>query len=182
MSNLTKAGVDRANRFIPQLKQIWGAALIAHKVTRIEVAAFAEDYYHATDMFAITKNSFLRLANRVRSFKHYLRHEGDLTIRSSGDPSELYKIVHQGYGDYYLYAFENFEGTNIFAWVVLDLNVFRREYLHALDVKRRGLDERRIIWEEVAPGGGNPFRAFKLETFVPEVVVASHNHFRLPKE
>jgi len=181
MNNPIKESMNRADRFIPQLKQIWEATLVEHNVSRIEVAPFGEDYYHATDMFAITENSFLRLANRVRSFWHYKDHRGDFAVRSSGDPTELHKIVYQGYGDYYLYAFENSEGTNILAWVVLDLNVFRKEYLHALDVKRQGLNERRIIWSTVTPKKGNPFRAFKLETFVPEVVVASHNHNRLPK-
>lgn len=131
-------------------------------------------------MVAFTGNSFLRLANRVRSFQHYEDHRGDFTTRSSSTPSEIHKIVHQGYGDYYLYAFENSKGTDIFAWVVLDLNVFRKEYLHALDVKRHSLNEKRIIWEKVTWEGGT-FRAFKLETFIPEVVVASHNHNRLPK-
>ena len=182
MSNPTKEGMDWANRFIPQLKQIWEATLIEHNVSYIEVAPFAEDYYRATDMFAITENSFLRLANRVRSFRHYVNYGGDFAIRSVGHPSELHKIVYLGYGDYYLYAFENPEGDDIFAWVVLDLNVFRREYLHALVAKEHCLNERRITWEEVTPEGENAFRAFKLETFVPEIVVASHNHFRLPKE
>lgn len=180
MENRTES-MDPTARFIPKLKQIWEATLVEHNVSRIVEAPFAEDYYHATDMFAVTEKAFLRLANRVRSFRHYESYEGDFAIRSVGYPSELHKIVYLGYGDYYLYAFENFEGTSIFAWVVLDLNVFRIEYLHALDVKERGLNERRIMWEDVAPERENAFRAFKLETFVPEIVVASHNHFRLPK-
>jgi hypothetical protein len=173
-------GVDPTTGFIPKLKQIWEATLVGHNVSRIEVAPFEEDYYHATDMLAYTSNGFLRLANRIRSFKHYKKHRGDFTLRSAGDPTEIYKIVYQGYGDYYLYAFKNSEGTDLFAWVVLDLEVFRREYKHALDVKRNGLNERRIIWDKVT-WKGNTFRAFKLETFVPEIVVASHNHDRLPK-
>lgn len=174
-------GVDPTTGFIPQLKQIWKATLVEYNVSHVVEAPFVEDYYRATDMFAVTTKAFLRLANRVRSFRHYKFYGGDFAIRRTGHPSELHKIVHLGYGDFYLYAFENPEGTNIFAWVVLDLNVFRREYLHALDVKKRGLNEKRITWEDVAPEGKNAFRAFKLETFVPEVVVASHNHFRLPK-
>lgn len=180
MNNRT-GGIDPTTGFIPELKQIWKEALAGHDVCRIVEAPFVEDYYRATDMFAITRKAFLRLANRIRSFRHYEFYEGDFVIRNSGHPSELYKIVCLGYGDYYLYAFESPMGANIYAWVVLDLNVFRREYQHALDVERLGLNERRIVWEEIEPEGQNPFVAFKLETFVPEVVVASHNHYRLPR-
>lgn len=173
--------IDSTKGFIPELKRIWKDVLVEHNVSRIVEAPFKEDYYHATDMFAVTRKAFLRLANRVRSFRHYELYGGDFAIRSVGHPPELHKIVYLGYGDYYLYAFENPKGTNILAWVVLDLNVFRREYLHALNVEKQDLNERRITWEDVAPKGKNAFRAFKLETFVPEVVVASHNHNRLPK-
>lgn len=38
MGNSIKERIGRANRFIPQLKQIWKATLVEHNVSRIEVA------------------------------------------------------------------------------------------------------------------------------------------------
>jgi len=165
------------------MKRIWRKVLIEHGDLLIVEASPEADYYEATDMVVMAVNPDLKLACRVRRNNIYRSFPGDFTIRNHGTVTELEKIVDKGYGNYYLYAFADKSDRDLVSWFVGDLDVFRREYKHAVRVKALGFEHemRKIEWSEVVPPGRTPFLAFKVETFLPEFIIASYNHDRLPQ-
>jgi len=181
MPRTLKENIEWQRRFVPEMKRIWREVLKEYGDVRIVEASFKADVYEATDMIAMAAGLDIRLACRVRSYHHYLQFPDDFTIRNHGVVTELEKIVDQGFGDYYLYAFADKQERNLISWFVGDLRVFRKEYKHAQRVNALRIHQRKIEWTEVDPDSGSPFIAFKVETFLPQFVVASYNYKHIPR-
>ena len=119
-----KKGKEWSDRFIPEIKQICELHLTGG--APVEEASIEEDQKRHTDLIVLKMES-LRIACRVRDTKFYIQYPDEITIRSivpSGAKTELQKVI-EGWGDYMFYGFSNEDETELCAWKLCDLNVFR---------------------------------------------------------
>lgn len=112
-------------RFRFQLASIAGAYLFVP-------APLDEDRHHNTDFMILgpREGTSPRIACRVRTYAYFVQYPDDFTIRCyrpSGVETELAKLLN-GWGDYILYGFADQTGQKLIAWVLGDLDVFRRWY------------------------------------------------------
>ena len=108
-----------SDRFVPELKRIAGEHLIGE-------APLEEDAQRNTDL-VVLKLDAVRIACRVRQNTYLHAYGNEFTVRSSrpaGTKTELTKII-EGWGDYLIYGFASADETQLEAWRLLDLNVFR---------------------------------------------------------
>lgn len=100
-------------------------------IVNVEVATPEDDMKHATDLkIKITAGD---VSVRIRRSKYTFR---DITIRAykDGYKTEIHKL-RDGYGDWYLYAWENTDQNGIAEWVLVDLNKARPLFLKEKEVK-----------------------------------------------
>jgi len=105
--------------FLVEIKRVLGEYLIS-------AAPIEEDAERNTDLIVL-KLDAVRIGCRIRRFEYYQRYPNEFTIRSgrpSGVKTELTKII-EGWGDYFFYGFSNEEESNLIAWSLCDLKVFR---------------------------------------------------------
>jgi hypothetical protein len=105
-----------SEQYIGAIKTILQAN--AMHIVNVEVATPEEDMKHSTDLkVRITSGD---VAVRIRRGNCSYR---DITIRAFiyGHKTEIDKL-REGYGDWYLYAWENPQCTAIQDWVLLDIN------------------------------------------------------------
>lgn len=103
----------------------------AMHIVKIEVATPEEDMKQATDLkIKITAGD---VAVRIRRGKYDFR---DITIRAykNGNKTELHKL-REGYGDWYLYAWEDKNQDGIAEWVLVDINKARSLFNENKEVK-----------------------------------------------
>jgi hypothetical protein len=99
------------------------------------VAPATADMRENTDLISVDSNAPLRVACRVRRFSAAHRYSGEFTLRAgreSGTRTELDKVL-SGHGDVMLYAWAAEVGPNLCAWVLIDLDEFRRYYNDSLE-------------------------------------------------
>jgi hypothetical protein len=111
-----------SDRFLPEIKRNLGEFLIGEPDP-------TEDQERNTDLIILKLDS-VRIACRIRRYDYFIKYPNDFTVRSgrpSGAKSELTKII-EGWGDYLFYGFCNPTETELIAWRLLSLNVFRLWY------------------------------------------------------
>lgn len=92
----------------------------AMHIIKIEIATPDEDMKRSTDLKATVTGGSVAVRTRrpYRTFR-------DLTIRAhkNGNKTEIHKL-REGYGDWYLYAWENEFGI-LSEWILVDINKMR---------------------------------------------------------
>lgn len=146
--------------FIPEIKRICANYLITE-------APEEEDQQRNTDLLVL-KAETKRIACRIRKHQYLDRYGDQFTIRAgrpSGVPTELRKLI-SGWGDYILYGFADQSETQLAAWFLGDLNVFR--LWHQMET-----------WRGNKPGikqnngdGSSWFMAYRLDDLPQEFVVS----------
>lgn len=108
-----------SEKYIPEIKNILKKN--AMHIVDIEIASPEDDMKHATDLRV--KISGGNIAVRIRRSMYSYR---DLTIRSykNGYKTELDKL-REGFGDWYLYAWENKMQNGLAEYILIDLAAAR---------------------------------------------------------
>jgi len=103
----------------------------AMHIVDIEVATPEDDMKHATDLKITIKGG--DIAVRIRRSKWSYR---DITIRAykNGNRTEIDKL-RDGYGDWYLYAWEASDQNSLAEWVLIDINKARELFLQERPIK-----------------------------------------------
>ena len=106
----------------------------------------ADIYADQTQASDLVGDDGTRVAVRIRSAK-FRKFDGDFVIRESrqGDPfrAELYKLIKMAKSldaetdYYYFYAYIDESNSKITSFMVLDLKVFRKNYIDALKNSRK---------------------------------------------
>ena len=93
----------------------------AMNIVDVSISTPEDDMKRATDLKVTISSG--DVAVRIRRSKYNYR---DITIRAykNGYKTELHKL-REGYGDFYLYAWENKEQTGIDEYVLFDINKAR---------------------------------------------------------
>lgn len=153
-----------SDRFLPEIKSIVGKHLIG-------AAPDDEDAQHNTDLIVLRLEA-IRIACRIRTPNYYPTFAGEFTIRSdrpSGVKTELCKIV-EGWGDFLFYGFSDATETQLQAWLLGDLKVFRRWHSSQL-IQHEG---RQPGQAQTNKDGSSSFRAFRLCDLPSSFVIARH--------
>jgi hypothetical protein len=148
---------------LPHVKCVLGAHLIGE-------APEEEDQEHNTDLIVLTLKP-VRVACRIRTYEYLDKYEGEFTIRSgrpSGIKTELTKVV-EGWGDYFFYGFANEHKTELVAWVLGDLKVFRGWFNRKLFCLTPGKTPGQ---EFTNADKSSSFHVFKLKDLPTEFIVA----------
>ena len=109
---------DIADLYIDQVRRILGPFII-------DIASFDRDTKQATDLIVLAKND-LTIACRIRRPGYAALYPDDFTIRyarDNGAETELSKI-RKGWARWFFYG--HLAGEVIAAWMLLDLDVFRK--------------------------------------------------------
>jgi len=141
---------DFANRYVDYIRCVVGPCLLGP-------ATLEQDRSEATDLL-ILKARDMRIACRVRRLARKAAYAGEFTLRSSRDSgaeTELAKVL-KGFGDWFFYGWESERPGIADPWALINLEVFRREY-----VRRPDLHDR----DEIPNGDGTWFKAFKFSDF-----------------
>ena len=149
-----------SDQFNPEIKRICGENLIA-------VAPEEEDCRHNTDLMVLQMKP-MRIACRVRRYGYFEKYPYEITLRAkraSGAPTEFSKIL-AGWGDYLFYGFAAPQGPHLHAWILADLNVFRKWHREC-DANQRSLG--RLIPNA---DGRSAFYAFTWKDLPQEFVIA----------
>ncbi len=149
-----------SDRFLNEIKQILGLHLIAEP-------PIEEDAERNTDLIVLHMAPF-RVGCRVRKFRYLERYGEQFTIRAgrpSGIKTEMTKII-EGWGRYFFYGFADEEEKRLSAWMLGDLNVFRRWYNVELYNHRRPGQARDNH------DNSSCFLAFAIHDLPPEFIVA----------
>jgi hypothetical protein len=159
---------DWQRGLLPEVKRILANHLIVE-------APAEEDMQHNTDLIVL-KLDTVRVACRLRHYEYlFLKdYKNEFTIRSerrSGVDTELPKML-SGWGDYIFYGFANQEATELLAWVLGNLKVFRLWHHRELWAKRRP-------GEECRNGDGSSFfMAYRIADLPAEFVVARQTYLQ----
>lgn len=113
-----KKQFEWSEQFKPQVRE--SIKKVASKIINIRDATKNEDMKEATDM--VVTADLGTIAVRVRSNKFKFGKYKDVTLRSysNGNNTEIHKL-REGWGDWYLYAWNEFED-----WVFYDINKLRK--------------------------------------------------------
>lgn len=132
--------------------------IVGYYLTR--EAPLSEDRYHNTDLI-VTGG---RVGMRMRRHRYLKDYGEEFTIRLArpqGTKTELEKIE-QGWGDYLFYGFANATETQLAAWTLVDLSVFKQHY------KKAPYQE---VWH---PDQSALFGAYRWADFPREMFIAYH--------
>lgn len=153
---------DWSDRFLPEIKRILGEHLIGEPPQE-------EDALRNTDLIVLRMEA-VRIGCRVRHHEYLNKYPNEFTIRAkrpSGNKTELSKII-EGWGQYFFYAFANADESQLAAWLLGDLNVFRlwfSRYLAKNAGRSPGLHQNN-------PDNSSSFRAFSISTLPDDFIVA----------
>jgi len=151
-----------SDRFIPEIKRILGEHLI-------EVPEADEDTHHNTDLITLCLPAEVRIACRVRKFEYLQKYGSEFTLRCSRPSrrlTEMDKLL-DGWGDYLFYGFADAEETALAAWLIGDLEVFRRWHK-----QYRATHQRWPGYLKRNPDGSSHFTAFGIHDVDPKFIVA----------
>jgi hypothetical protein len=151
-----------ADQYIPEIQRLVRLALI--KRASIEPAPFHLDVKEATDLI-VMRTGELRIAARIRRPEYLARYRLQFTIRSArllGNETELSKIE-KGFADWMFYGFGG-EGKLV-QWVILDLDVFRREWMG------EGREKIKYRWVSNNDREKTFLHAFQVASFSPEIII-----------
>lgn len=151
-----------SDRFIPEIKRIVGEHLIA-------VPPAEEDMLRNTDLLSLALPGQVRIACRVRKYAYLDLYPDEFTLRCSrpsGARTEIEKLL-EGWGDYLFYGFAGADATELAAWLLADLSVFRRWVTWYPSQHGAWPGELRCNRD-----GSSQFVSFKIDDVFPEFVVA----------
>lgn len=151
-----------SDRFIPEIKRILGEHLI-------QVPDIAEDRLRNTDLITFCMPGEVRIACRVRKYRYLQKYPDEFTLRCSvpsGRKTELAKLL-KGWGDYIFYGFSNPEETDLAAWLIGDLGIFRQWHQ-----QYRATHQRWPGQMKRNPDGSSHFLAFGIHDVDPKFIVA----------
>lgn len=163
-----------SDQYLPHVKRILGEYLIGE-------APIQDDAERNTDLIVLTLSA-VRIGCRIRRRSYLERYGDEFTIRASlpsGNRTELSKII-EGWGDYFFYgivADDDDASSGFAAWLLGDLNAFRRWHAQQLFVNRG-----------ILPGalqkngdGSSQFRAYKIDAMPNSFIVARHVQTYIPE-
>lgn len=134
----------------------------------IHEAPAEEDIKRNTDLALYPSRISVRIRRYADMFKK--NYANEFTIRSnrpSGAETELSKII-SGWGDYTFYGFANADCTGLAAWMLGDLNVFRRWFMYQMAKNNGALPG----IEQPNPDGSSLFRVFTISELPDNFVIA----------
>lgn len=161
---------DRAwsDRYLPIMRILIGPHLLTPSPLEV-------DTKQAADLIVL-RGRDMTIACRIRRHGYADRYPWDITIRSkrdSGARTELEKIV-EGWADWFFYGHAALDHGALDRWVLLDLSLFRREFI------REGLRQALGMQPRMGPvakrqrnGDGTHFVAFDIRRFPSETVIAT---------
>jgi len=161
---------DRAwsDRYLPVMRQLIGPHLLVPSPLEV-------DTKQASDLI-ILRGRDMTIACRVRRYGYAERYPWDVTIRSkrdSGARTELEKIV-EGWADWMFYGHASEDPGALLRWLLLDLHVWRREFVR--EGLRSALGKARRMAQVIkrqSNGDGTHFLAFDVRRFTPDMIIAS---------
>lgn len=161
---------DRAwsDRFIEEIRGIVGPRLLIP-------APLERDMHEAADLIILRARD-MTIACRVRRPGYAHEYPWDITLRSqrdSGAKTELQKL-REGWGDWMFYGHSDQEERSIERWFLIDLHVWRGEFLKvgiAAGLGRRHPNCN--VLRSKSNGDGTHFVVFDVRRFPPKLVVAS---------
>ena len=164
---------DRAwsDRYLPIMRQLIGPHLLMPSPLEV-------DAKQAADLIVL-RGRDMTIACRVRRHGYAARYPWDITIRSkrdSGARTELEKIV-EGWADWFFYGHASLDPGALDRWVLLDLSLFRREFIReGLRVALGKPPRLGRIAQAQHNGDGTHFVAFDVRRVPRETVIAcSHD-------
>lgn len=164
---------DRAwsDRYLPIMRQLIGPHLLMPSPLEV-------DAKQAADLIVL-RGRDMTIACRVRRHGYAARYPWDITIRSkrdSGARTELEKIV-EGWADWFFYGHASLDPGALDRWALLDLSLFRREFIReGLRVAPGKPPRPGRIAQAQHNGDGTHFVAFDVRRFPRETVIAcSHD-------
>lgn len=161
---------DRAwsDRFLPIMRLLIGPHLLIP--SSLEV-----DTQQASDL-VVLRGRDMTIACRVRRHGYADRFPWDITIRAKRDTgarTELEKIV-EGWADWMFYGHASEDHGAIDRWYLVDLSVWRREFIRegVRSALGRDLHRKRQLRPQ-SNGDGTHFVAFDVRQFPADLVIAS---------
>lgn len=162
-----QADKAKTDKVLPVVKRILGEYLIS-------AAPLEEDAARNTDLIVLRLEA-VRIAVRIRSASYFNNpahpeYRTQFTIRSgrpNGTKTELTKII-EGWGDYFFYGFATSDYSDLLAYVLGDLRVFRGWYA------RTSLRAKKPAGIPCSNSdGSSDFYAFNLSELPDEFIVAA---------
>ena len=160
---------SKTDNLLPSVKRILGEYLIS-------AAPYEEDAKRNTDLIVLRLEA-IRIAVRIRSANYWNdakhpEYRDQFTIRAgrpSGVKTELTKII-EGWGDYFFYGFANADYTELLAWTLGNLKVFR--LWHATQTAK---DHGCVPGQRCENGDGSSFfYAYNIDELPDNFVIARH--------
>lgn len=153
---------DKQLALLPEVKKACAPYLIHQSKPE-------DDMKRNTDL---TVDPNIRISVRIRSYEdlHKNNYANEFTIRAdrpSGAETELSKVI-SGWGTHTFYGFANSDYTGFAAWMLGDLNVFRR-WFTAFLATNSGTQPGVLIPNT---DGSSSFRAFTISELPPDFVIA----------
>ncbi len=151
--------------YLPRIKALVGPHLLVP-------APFEVDSEQATDLIVLRARDMM-VACRVRrpGYVDKPRWRRQFTVRrkrASGAKTELEKFI-DGFGDWMFYGHATGVADEISPWFLLDLDVFRA----ALIRMSQRYSEQPVTSENCVNTDGTQFKAYDIDSFPPQLVIAS---------
>ena len=145
---------DLTQKYLDEIMRFLG-------LTVFKQASFIEDTQQNTDIIMIESNR-IRYACRIRRFSYYKNYNfrNEFTIRSKtkyNKKTEIDKVL-EGWGDFFIYGFENECCNGLQKITVSDLAVFRKVYNEKMGSYHNNHD-------------GTGFLSFRWDEFPSEFIV-----------
>jgi len=159
-----------SDKFLPKIKMICGLYLTGEP-------PIEEDMERNTDLIVLNMTP-LRIACRIRHFSYFEKYQDDFTIRTlvpSGRNSELTKII-EGYGDYSFYGFSNQKETDLYAWKLCKVSVFRLWFMRKLFMRKLAKGEKDFYTKHKNTDGSSEFYSFKWKDLPPEFIIKENGY------
>lgn len=160
-----------SDQFIPAIKRVLGEHLIGEPPQE-------EDAERNTDLIVLRLEA-IRIACRIRRANFLQEYPNEFTIRSSvpsGYKTEITKII-EGWGRYFFYGFAMESGSELAAWALCDLHVFRlwhQRYIAGHQGVSPGIEREN--------GDGTKFRAYQIFDLPTDFVIARQESWLTPTE
>lgn len=161
---------DRAwsDRYLQIMRMLIGPHLLTPSPLEV-------DTKQAADLIVL-RGRDMTIACRIRRHGYADRYPWDITIRSrrdSGARTELEKIV-EGWADWMFYAHASIDPGALDRWYLIDLDVWRREFIREGVRSALGREtQRKRQLRPQSNGDGTHFVAFDVRRFPVDLVIAS---------
>lgn len=158
---MLKENVLLSKRYVRDIENIFNKVFVPEM-------PIIEDINYNTDVFVVRRDK-VRYLCHVRRFDPYYKkykHEFTVRVKSSFQKKAELELIMDGWGDCFFYCYENPNKNGLHSWKIADLNCFRKQIKHSLDMFNINLGSFRSNHD------GSAFRAFKWTEFPEDFVVA----------